>query len=83
MLYVKQLTALGVFMTLVGISPANEDYMPATKSRLAETIVAPHVSSESKVPFLDYTRCKVTDSKKPVLEQLEECKKQRIGWLKI
>ena len=90
MLYVKQITLLGVFVTIVGIEPAaynklSYQYMlpPIKAPGLTEHTIPPYVPSEDPAPFIDAYSCKSIDNTKPVLEQLEQCEAQRIGWLKI
>ena len=90
MLYIKQVTLLGVFVTLVGLEPAARDNLsfryvpPAIKPPgLTEHAIPPYVSSEDPVPFIDAYNCKSIDNSKPVLEQLNQCQAQRLGWLKI
>jgi|TARA_R110002074_G_scaffold23865_3_gene71786 hypothetical protein len=83
----KQLTIISAFMVLVGghaqIDRLTDSIMPLNLLDLGGTIIAPYVPTEPVGPFIGQTQCKVSNKDKPVIEQLNECKKQRIGWLKI
>ena len=46
-------------------------------------VLAPYVSLQQSDKFMQPTLCKTEDEKAPIVEQLKQCKKQRVGWLKI
>mgnify|MGYP003312524304 CR=1 FL=1 len=66
-----------------GANPMGESIVPLNSMGLDDVIIAPYVPTETVGPFIGHAQCKVSDKDKPIIEQLNECKKQRIGWLKI
>lgn len=67
----------------IGADHITESLAPLNMVGPSNAIVAPYVPTESVGPFIGHAHCKVSDKDKPIIEQLNECKKQRIGWLKI
>ena len=78
---------MSAFMVLVGGTPQTDQLADGLVAEpllhLNGEIVAPYVPTEPTGPFIGHLRCKISNKDKPVIEQLLECKKQRIGWLNI
>ena len=76
---------MGAFMVLIG-SHSEIDRLaaisPPGSAGLDGVIIAPYVP-DAPAPFIEQGQCKISNRDKPIIEQLNECKKQRIGWLKI
>lgn len=74
-------------MVLVGghnqLDRLTESFVGAPLLDLNNEAIAPYVPTEPLGPFIGRAQCKVSNEDKPLIEQLHECKKQRIGWLKI
>ena len=74
-------------MVLVGghtqLDRLTERFAPAPLLGLYDDAIAPYDPTEPLGPFIGRAHCKVSNEDKPLIEQLHECKKQRIGWLKI
>ena len=83
---IKHVMVTGATVAILGIHP----YVHIT--RLSEgtpspalygNVLAPYVPIQHSDKFIQPTLCKIEDEEAPITEQIEQCKKQRLGWLKI
>jgi hypothetical protein len=83
---IKQAVITGTAIAMLSIQP----YLPISEAResvpspaLYGEVLAPYVSLQHSDKFMQPILCKTENEKAPIVEQLKQCKKQRVGWLKI
>jgi len=83
---IKYISIAGTTLAMLSLQPlltVGESTEEAAAPALYGDVLAPYVTIQQSDKFMQPTLCKVKDAKAPILEQLEQCKKQRVGWLKI
>ncbi len=83
---IKHISIAGTTLAMLSLQPlliGDEAPQERVAPALYGEALAPYVSIQQSDKFMQPTLCKVKDEKAPILEQIEQCKKQRVGWLKI